>query len=378
LLAKTKKLAGPLLMGDSPAMDYRELTTQIKAWAGELGFQQAGITDIDLASAEARLLEWLARGFHGEMEYMVRHGTKRSRPAELIPKTVRVVNLRMDYLPPGDDPLAVLNDPGLGYISRYALGRDYHKLLRKRLQGLARCIEEVVGPFGYRVFVDSGPVLEKPLAEKAGLGWQGKHTNLIHAEAGGWFFLGEIYVDLPLPVDAPAQNHCGSCSACIEICPTRAIIAPYQLDARRCISYLTIEHHGPIPLELRPLMGNRIYGCDDCLLQCPWNRFAKPTREADFLPRQGLEGAALVELLAWSEERFLQRTEGSAIRRIGFQRWQRNIAVALGNGPASEVAIQALRQALPGAGDLAAEHIEWALERLGGSGSDKGQQDCPS
>lgn len=347
-------------------MDYVELTNQIKAWAAGLGFQQAGIADIDLARAEIRLLEWLARGFHGEMGYMERHGPKRSRPAELVPETVRVINLRMDYLPPDDDPFEVLNNPSLAYVSRYALGRDYHKLMRKRLRALARRIEERVGAFDYRVFVDSAPVLEKPLAEKAGLGWQGKHTNLIHHEDGGWFFLGEIYVDLPLPVDGPAQNHCGSCTACIEICPTRAIIAPYQLDARRCISYLTIEHHGPIPLELRPLMGNRIYGCDDCLLACPWNRFARTTAEADFLPRQGLEGAELIELLKWDEETFLRCTEGSAIRRIGYPRWQRNIAVALGNGSASDYAVNALREVEAGACELVREHVAWALERLTG------------
>ena len=341
------------------------LARRIRQWALELGFQQAGIADIDLEAAGARLREWVARGFHGTMDYMHRHGSKRWRPAELVPGTLRVVSVRMDYLPPDDDPEAQLADPFAAYISRYALGRDYHKLMRKRLKRLAKRIENEIGPFGHRVFVDSAPVLEKPLAVKAGLGWMGKHTNLIDREAGSWFFLGELYVDLPLPVDRPTEEHCGRCVACIEECPTGAIVAPLQLDARRCISYLTIEHAGPIPTELRPLMGNRIYGCDDCLLACPWNGFAETTGEADFLPRQGLARATLLELFAWSETEFLQRLEGSPIRRIGHQRWQRNIAVALGNSPGGREVVQALERTLEQATPMVAEHIRWALERLG-------------
>ena len=269
---------------------------------------------------------------------MEQHGTRRTRPAELVPGTLRVISVRMDYLPGSAAPAdAVLHNPELGMISRYALGRDYHKVVRTRLQKLADQISARVGPFGYRAFTDSAPVLEKALAEKAGLGWIGKHTNLITRNAGSWFFLGELYTDLPLPVDAPASNHCGTCQACIDICPTQAIVAPYQLDARRCISYLTIELRGSIPVELRPLIGNRIYGCDDCQMVCPWNKFAQPTQEPDFAPRHGLDAPKLVELFAWSEEEFLKKTEGSAIRRIGYECWLRNIAVALGNAPRSDV-----------------------------------------
>ncbi len=340
------------------------LARDIKRWARELGFQQAGIADVDLEAAGARLRAWLARGFHGEMDYMARHGSKRWRPAELVPGTLRVISLRMDYRPPEDDPRLVLEDPAMAFVSRYALGRDYHKLMRKRIAHLARRIEAAVGPFGHRVFVDSAPVLEKPLAVKAGLGWQGKHSNLVHPRAGSWFFLGELFVDLPLPVDRPIEDHCGRCTACIDLCPTQAIVEPYVVDARRCISYLTIEHPGPIPEALRPLMGNRIYGCDDCLLACPWNRFSTPTQEADFLPRQGLDQATLIELLGWSETEFLRRTEGSAIRRIGHERWQRNLAVALGNGPPDDAAVAALRRALAQATPLVAEHLRWALARL--------------
>ncbi len=296
------------------------------------------------------------------MEYMKRHGTRRSRPAELIPGTVRVISARMDYLP--DSPGAMrqtLEDPASAFISRYALGRDYHKVLRHRLQHLVDLIVAEVGPFGYRVFADSAPVLEKPLAEKAGLGWIGKHTNLIHPRAGSWFFIGEIYTDLALPLDAPIRNHCGRCHACLDICPTQAIIAPYQLDARRCISYLTIEHRGSIPEALRPLIGNRIYGCDDCQLVCPWNRFATPTTETDFLPRHGLDTATLLELFAWDEATFLQRTEGSAIRRIGHAQWLRNLAVALGNAPTSPDVTAALRARASHPSQLVREHVEWGM-----------------
>jgi epoxyqueuosine reductase len=344
--------------------DYHELVRDIRRWARELGFQQAGIADIDLEAAGEQLRQWVARGFHGEMDYLHRHGSKRWRPAELVPGTLRVISVRMDYLPANDAPLEQLQDPAAAFISRYALGRDYHKLMRKRLQKLAKKIEQEIGSFGYRVFVDSAPVMEKPLAVKAGLGWQGKHTNLVNRDAGSWFFLGELYTDLPLPTDKPVEDHCGRCSACLDRCPTRAIVEPYLVDARRCISYLTIEHSGPIPPELRPLLGNRIYGCDDCLQACPWNRFAKPTAEADFLPRNGLDTATLLELFRWNEETFLKRTEGSAIRRIGHERWLRNIAVALGNGPAEPRVIKALEQRLESASELLKEHLHWALERL--------------
>ncbi len=345
-------------------IDYAALARDIKSWGRELGFQAVGIADTDLQRHEVFLQDWLASGRHGEMDYMQRHGTRRSRPPELIPGTLRVVSARMNYLP-GDSTSSesVLADPALGFVSRYALGRDYHKLLRARLQKLADRIHAGTGPFGYRVFTDSAPVLEKALAEKAGLGWIGKHTNLIDSKSGSWFFLGEIYTDLPLPVDAPAGNHCGSCHACIDICPTRAIVAPYQLDARRCISYLTIELRGPIPLELRPLMGNHIYGCDDCQMVCPWNKFARPSPEPDFAPRHGLEASRLLELFAWCEAEFLKKTEGSAIRRIGYESWLRNIAVALGNAPTSEDLVQALRARLETCSALVQEHIQWALAR---------------
>ena len=345
--------------------DWSALAAEIKAWGAALGLQAVGIADTDLGTAEARLKEWLAAGLHGEMDYMARHGRRRSRPAALVPGTLRVICARLDYLPPARDMAAVLADPALAFVSRYALGRDYHRLLRTRLQRLATRVAERTGPFGYRVFVDSAPVLEKPLAEQAGLGWIGKHTNLIARDAGSWFFLGEIYTDLPLPVDAPATGHCGRCRACLDVCPTQAIVAPYRLDARRCISYLTIELPGPIPEPLRSAMGNRVYGCDDCQLVCPWNRFARLTAEADFLPRHDLDHATLVELFRWDEDEFLRRTEGSAIRRIGHLRWLRNLAVGLGNGPAGEPARRALeaRAAHPSA--LVREHVHWALERLG-------------
>jgi epoxyqueuosine reductase len=346
--------------------DLTGLAARIRAWGRELGFQQVAITDTDLSAAETRLRAWLAQGRHGEMRYMAGHGARRSRPAELVPGTVRVVSARMDYWPAQAQAIEpVLADRALAFVSRYALGRDYHKLVRSRLQKLADRIQAEIGPFGYRVFSDSAPVMEKPLAEKAGLGWIGKHTNLISREGGSWFFLGEIYTDLPLPPDAPAANHCGTCRACLDVCPTRAIVAPYQLDARRCISYLTIELHGPIPAELRPLLGNRIYGCDDCQLVCPWNRFAHATAEPDFAPRHGLDAAGLSELFAWTEEEFLKRTEGSPIRRIGHERWLRNIAVALGNAPSSPAVVTALRARLAHPSGLVREHVRWALERHG-------------
>jgi epoxyqueuosine reductase len=343
-----------------------ELAERIHAWGRQLGFQQLGFSDIDLAEHEHRLNEWLSNGFHGEMAYMRRHGTLRSRPGELHPGTIRVISARMDYLPASaSDIEMLLEDPDKAVVSRYALGRDYHKMMRKRLQKLARQIEDHAGPAGYRVFVDSAPVLEKALAEKAGLGWIGKHTNLINKQAGSWFFLGEIFTDLPLPTGNTGENHCGECARCLDICPTRAIVAPYTVDARRCISYLTIELRGSIPEEFRVPMGNRIYGCDDCQLVCPWNRFAQPTGEKDFEPRHGLDAADLVELFTWSEEQFLRRTEGSAIRRIGYESWLRNIAVALGNAATSKAVIDALNDRLEYDSQVVREHVDWALRRHG-------------
>ncbi|AFL76357.1 tRNA epoxyqueuosine(34) reductase QueG [Thiocystis violascens] len=340
------------------------LADRIKTWGRQLGFQQIGIADTDLGEAEARLLDWLAAGYQGTMEYLERHGSRRSRPAELVPGTLRVISARMDYLVGSPDAMRkALDDPASAFLSRYALGRDYHKVLRRRLQRLAERIEAEVGPFGYRVFVDSAPVLEKPLAAKAGLGWIGKHTNLIHPRAGSWFFIGEIYTDLPLTIDAPIRDHCGRCHACLDICPTQAIVAPYQLDARRCISYLTIELRDSIPETLRPLIGNRIYGCDDCQLVCPWNRFAHRTREPDFSPRHGLDTATLLELFAWDEATFLRRTEGSAIRRIGHVQWLRNLAVALGNAPASSEVTAALRARASHPSQLVREHVAWGMKR---------------
>lgn len=352
---------------DHDALD--ELAAHIKRWAAELGFTAAGISDIELGAEESGLLDWLARGFHGEMDYMARHGTRRSRPAELHAGTVRVVSVRMDYWPgEAREPWSVLEDAELGYVSRYALGRDYHKLLRGRLQKLAERIQAEIGPFGYRAFTDSAPVLEKPLARNAGLGWIGKHTNLIDAKRGSYFFLGELYVDIPLPVDAASGDHCGTCTRCIEACPTAAIVAPYRLDARRCISYLTIELPGAIPVEFRAAMGNRIYGCDDCQLVCPWNKFARLAVEPDFRVRHGLDAPALVELFAWDEDSFLRNTEGSAIRRIGWLRWLRNIAVALGNAPGSSAVIEALQARAEHPSELVREHVAWALRRHGSSG----------
>jgi len=349
----------------SQSSDMEELAQQIRAWSRELGFQQTGFSDTQLSAHEAHLNKWLSKGYHGEMDYMQRHGTRRSRPQELHPGTIRVISVRLDYLPESaGDVEVLLKDSSKGVVSRYALGRDYHKMMRKRLQKLAQQIEQQTGPFGYRVFVDSAPVLEKALAEKAGLGWIGKHSNLINKKAGSWFFLGEIYTDLPLPTDDPVDNHCGDCSKCIDICPTQAIVAPYTVDARRCISYLTIELRGNIPEELRPLMGNRIYGCDDCQLVCPWNRFAQPTVETDFAPRHGLDAPDLIELFQWNEEQFLKRTEGSPIRRIGYESWLRNIAVALGNTVTSEAVIEALQSRRQHDSNVVREHVEWALVQM--------------
>lgn len=351
---------------DTRKLDPTQLARQIKAWGKALGFQAVGIAGVDMPQAEVRLLEWLAAGRHGAMDYMAKHGTKRARPAELVPGTLRVISTRIDYHPPhARDSWDVLNDPTQAFISRYALGRDYHKLMRNRLQKLADRITQAIGPFHHRAFTDSAPVMEVELAQLAGLGWRGKHTLLLQREHGSWFFLGELYTDLALPIDAATENHCGTCHACIDICPTQAIVAPYQVDARRCISYLTIEHKGSIPVELRPLMGNRIYGCDDCQLVCPWNKFAQATCEADFHPRHGLDEAALVTLFNWSEAEFDARLAGSAIRRIGHAQWLRNIAVALGNAPTSPGVIRALQTKSEHPSSLVREHVAWALGRHG-------------
>jgi epoxyqueuosine reductase len=350
--------------GRQSTADPAALKSDIRDWALELGFQQLGVSDIDLERAESRLQAWLREGFHGRMDYMARHGTRRSRPQELVPGTLRVITARMDYLPQSQQAaIDLLDHERNAYVSRYALGRDYHKVLRGRLRALARRIEESVGPFGYRVFVDSAPVLEKAIAEKAGLGWIGKHTNLINRDAGSWFFLGELYTDLPLPVDAAGESHCGTCRACIDVCPTDAIVAPYTLDARRCISYLTIELRESIPVEFRKAIGNRIYGCDDCQLFCPWNKFAQQTAEADFAPRHELDSADLVSLFGWDEATWLRKTEGSAIRRIGYECWLRNIAVALGNAATTPDVVDALNKRRDSDSKLVAEHVEWALNQ---------------
>jgi epoxyqueuosine reductase len=349
---------------DFEALDLEAVKHGLAARARELGFDAIGVSGVDLAEDERHLLRWLEAGFHGEMGYMERHGTLRSRPAELAPGSVRVVSARMDYWPAeAHEPNEILEDGTRAYLSRYALGRDYHKVLRGALAHLAESLHEQIGPFGYRVCVDSAPVLEKALARNAGLGWIGKHTNLLARDAGSWFFLGEILTDLPLPVDDPATAHCGTCAACIDICPTRAIVAPYRLDARRCISYLTIEHKGPIPTELRPALGNRIYGCDDCQLVCPWNKFAKNASHPDFKVRHGLDAPHLTELLAWTAAEFDERLRGSAIYRIGYERWSRNIAVALGNAPSSTDVTAALERRRADASPLVREHVEWALDQ---------------
>jgi len=342
----------------------QQLPDRIKAWARELGFEQTGIADCDLAEAEGRLKNWLERGYHGDMEFMAVHGSKRTRPAELVAGTRRVISVRMNYMPADARPAqSVLDDTESAYVARYAVGRDYHKVLRNRLEKLAGRIREVVGDFGYRAFTDSAPVMEVELATKAGLGWRGKHTLLLNREAGSWFFLGEIYTDLDLPVDQPEAEHCGNCTRCIDVCPTRAIVAPYELDARRCISYLTIEHKESIPVEFRPLLGNRIYGCDDCQLVCPWNRFAQKATLPDFDARHQLDGTGLVTLFAWDEQTFERNTQGSAIRRIGHERWLRNIACALGNAATSPEIISALEARADHSSALVREHVSWALEQ---------------
>jgi epoxyqueuosine reductase len=347
---------------DEPAPGFNKLLGDIKLWGAELGFASLGIGSIDLAADEAHFRDWLEAGFAGEMEYLSRHGSKRSRPAELKPGTVSCISVRMDYWPASAAaPAEVLAAGGLAYISRYALGRDYHKLMRRRLQQLCDRIAGVVGPFGHRVFADSAPVLEKALARNAGLGWIGKHTNLIDSGSGSYFFLGEIYLDIELPADAAATAHCGTCSACIPACPTGAIVAPYRLDARRCISYLTIELKGSIPDEFRRAIGNRIYGCDDCQLACPWNKFARPSGEPDFAVRHGLDRAELVTLFSWSEADFAANTRGSAIARLGHERWLRNIAVALGNAPGSRSVVAALESRILHPSALVREHVLWAL-----------------
>lgn len=340
------------------------LINEIKSWGLELGFQQVGISDTNLFQAEQHLNSWLKNDFHGELDYMHKHGLKRSRPTLLHPDTKSIISVRMDYLPESHSNLKnALTSPTAAYISRYALGRDYHKLMRQRLQKFVDKIQTEIGEFGYRAFVDSAPVLEKAIAEKAGLGWIGKHSNLINRKAGSWFFLGEIYTDLDLQPDQPVTSHCGACEACLKICPTQAIVAPYQVDARRCVSYLTIELYGAIPEEFRPLIGNRIYGCDDCQLICPWNRFANLTKEPDFHPRQRLNSAQLLEVFAWTETEFLLKTEGSAIRRIGYIRWLRNIAVALGNAPKNETILAALKARLTHESELVREHVAWAIKQ---------------
>ena len=354
-------------VGVSDLPDAGTLLGKIREWAADLGFQQVGIADCDLAQAEAHLKQWLALGWQGDMDYMSAHGTRRTRPAELVPGTLRVISLRMNYFPAqAAGSWEVLGDGERAYVARYALGRDYHKVLRARMQKLCERIGAVTS-FHYRVFADSAPVMEVELAAKSGLGWRGKHTLLLNREAGSWFFLGEIYTDLPLPVDAAQAEHCGTCTRCIEICPTQAIVAPYRLDARRCISYLTIEHKGDIPEELRALMGNRIYGCDDCQLVCPWNRFAQKAEAPDFAVRQGLDAPGLVELFSWSEEQFERRMEGSAIRRIGHERWLRNLAVGLGNAPTSAAVIAALEARRDHPSVMVRNHVAWALKRHAGS-----------
>lgn len=352
--------------------DLPSLTASLRDWGRELGFSQIGIAGIDLGDAEPRLAAWLANGFHGDMDYMAAHGSKRARPAELVPGTVSVVTARLDYLPRGTErgwqrvEWDRLDDPRQAAVSLYARGRDYHKVLRRRLQQLADRLSEAVGPFGHRVFTDSAPVLEVELASRSGLGWRGKHTLVLDRIGGSMFFLGEIYVDLALAPTDPVEPHCGTCRACIDVCPTQAIVAPYELDARRCISYLTIEARGAIPVEFRTAMGNRIYGCDDCQLVCPWNKYASASPLADFDTRPELDAPSLLGLWAWSEEEFLRYTEGSAIRRIGHERWQRNLAVALGNALAATGDAD-LRSALharrPTASALVREHIDWALRQ---------------
>ena len=352
-------------VGGPSEREWAGLAVRIAAWGHELGFEAVGVSDVDLAAEEVRLMNWLGAARHGEMDYMARHGAARARPAALVPGTLRVITARLNYWPAEAQPAnAVLADSQRAYVARYALGRDYHKVLRQRLARLARRIEEEIGPFGHRVFTDSAPVLEVALAAKSGLGWRGKHTLLLTRDMGSYFFLGEIYTDLPLPVTAPVSAHCGTCTACLAACPTGAIVAPYELDARRCISYLTIELKGSIPEALRPLIGNRVYGCDDCQLACPWNRYAATTTARDFAAvRHGLDGAQLAALFAWTEAQFLRNTEGSAIRRIGYERWSRNLAVALGNAATDASIVEALVLRADDPSPVVREHVAWALAR---------------
>jgi epoxyqueuosine reductase len=350
------------------SIDTAGLAAQLRLWGRELGFQKVGIAGVELPEDERRLIDWLAAGRHGEMHYMARHGARRARPREIVPETLRVVSARMDYWPAAVDAGSVLQDGSRGYVSRYAVGRDYHRVVRNRLARLADRLAEAAGAEGYRAFTDSAPVLEKALARDAGLGWIGKHTNLLDRHDGSWFFLGEIFTDLPLPVDAPVSAHCGTCTACIDVCPTRAIVAPYELDARRCISYLTIELDGPIPEEFRRAIGNRIYGCDDCQLVCPWNRYAKVTAEPGFHPRHGLDAPRLVDLFGWTERQFLDRMAGSAIRRIGYERWSRNVAIALGNAPRTPEVVAALERRREDPSEVVRSSVRWALGKEAVSG----------
>ena len=342
---------------------YAALASAIKRWGAELGFQQIGIADCELGEAETRLQEWVGKGYHGDMEYMERHGTKRSRPAELIPGTLRVIAARLNCNPPAQAAEEVMADGSKAFVARYTLGRDYHKIVRGKLKKLAARIHKEVGGYRYRVFTDSAPVMEVEIAQKAGLGWRGKHSLLLNREAGSFFVLGEIYTDLPLPVDSVQENHCGSCQKCMDVCPTGAIVGPYQVDARRCIAYLTVELKGSIPEELRPLIGNRVYGCDDCQMICPWNKYAQTTAEPDFAVRHGLDAATLVELFSWTEEEFEKKLAGSAIHRIGYERWLRNLAVGLGNAPKSVAVVDALKARAGHPSGLVREHVEWALGR---------------
>jgi epoxyqueuosine reductase len=344
--------------------DFHQLALNIKRWSGELGFAQTGITDTQLAAAEQGLQQWLSLGYHGDMDYMAKHGAKRTRPGELVPGTLRVISVRLNYSPPqARDSWEVIHDSHSAFISRYALGRDYHKVMRNKLAKLTKKIEQQTDAFHFRVFTDSAPVMEVELAKKSGIGWRGKHTLLLTREAGSLFFLGEIYTDLPLPIDSEQTEHCGTCHACIDVCPTQAIVAPYQLDARRCISYLTIEHHGSIPIEFREAIGNRVYGCDDCQLVCPWNKFAQASAEHDFAVRNGLDDVTLLELFGWSKKEFDQKLAGSAIHRIGHERWLRNIAIGIGNAKKSPAALAALRARVDDASSLVREHVQWALQK---------------
>lgn len=342
-----------------------DLAASIKSWAKELGFQQCGITDCDLTDEQAHYEEWLAQGFHGEMGYLANHLDKRFTAEQLVPGAQRIICVRMDYLPPDTQAINILENSATAYVSRYTLGRDYHKLIRKRLTQLGKQINAAVGETVFRAFVDSAPILERPLAEKAGIGWRGKHTLILNREAGSMFFLGELFIDLPLPIDPPTgEEHCGKCTACLDVCPTQAFPQPHLLDARRCISYLTIELDGAIPEELRPLIGNRIFGCDDCQLICPWNRFSNFTQETDFHPRQQLDRSDLINLFQWSEEEFLKRTEGSAIRRTGYIGWLRNIATALGNSAGGKEVEATLKEKLEHESSVVREHVRWALDHL--------------